>query len=279
MRPRAARSPRGHKLTPTRRDTFVARTEPHRQGGIADVGRIAVRAATSQEARRPGRFGRSGLRDTTHRGRRKAGLPRRDRIVHHDLMFTSEAATRGVRVAVVAEFVAGAVARRREAVVLPLHDHDYQQRVGNGAAAVAALDHHRMPAGHVEEVTGPGVVGEQPVLEPGESFTYTSGCPLSTSFGTMEGTYQMVTKAGESFDAKVAPVHAERTVYGALIQESGSTGRQALGPAQGRPLRIDERPFRAGTSPAPTPSSSQSACANRGTASRPRRPGRCPTRS
>ena len=59
--------------------------------------------------------------------------------------------------------------------------------------------------GQVEEVRGPGVVGEQPVLEPNESFTYTSGCPLTTSFGTMEGTYQMVTQSGERFDARIAP--------------------------------------------------------------------------
>ncbi|MCW5830472.1 MAG: Co2+/Mg2+ efflux protein ApaG [Deltaproteobacteria bacterium] len=58
---------------------------------------------------------------------------------------------------------------------------------------------------HVEEVKGPGVVGEQPVLKPGESFTYTSGCPLETPFGSMHGTYQMVTKAGEQFDAQIAP--------------------------------------------------------------------------
>ena len=40
---------------------------------------------------------------------------------------------------------------------------------------------------------------------PGESFTYTSGCPLATPFGVMEGTYQMVTDRGEQFDAKIAP--------------------------------------------------------------------------
>ena len=58
--------------------------------------------------------------------------------------------------------------------------------------------------GKTEEVRGPGVVGEQPILKPGESFTYTSGCPLRTAFGTMEGTYQMVTKDGEFFDARIA---------------------------------------------------------------------------
>ncbi len=57
--------------------------------------------------------------------------------------------------------------------------------------------------GHVREVRGPGVVGEQPVLEPEQSFEYTSGCPLSTPFGSMRGTYQMVTAAGERFDAEI----------------------------------------------------------------------------
>ena len=47
--------------------------------------------------------------------------------------------------------------------------------------------------------------GQQPVLGPGESFTYTSGCPLGTSFGMMEGTYQMTSAAGEHFDVTIAP--------------------------------------------------------------------------
>ena len=61
-------------------------------------------------------------------------------------------------------------------------------------------------AGRVEEVRGPAVVGEQPVLGPGESFSYTSGCPLRTDVGKMEGSYQMVNAAsGESFDIEIAP--------------------------------------------------------------------------
>ena len=59
--------------------------------------------------------------------------------------------------------------------------------------------------GHVEQVHGPGVVGEQPVLEPGEHFEYTSFCPLPTAIGSMHGTYQMVTAGGERFDAEIAP--------------------------------------------------------------------------
>lgn len=59
--------------------------------------------------------------------------------------------------------------------------------------------------GRVEEVKGAGVVGEQPRLEPGEGFQYVSACPLHTSMGTMEGSYQMVTDDGEAFDAAVGP--------------------------------------------------------------------------
>ena len=59
--------------------------------------------------------------------------------------------------------------------------------------------------GAEEEVQGPGVVGAQPVLDPAESFEYTSFCPLKTAFGSMRGTYQMVADDGESFDAEIAP--------------------------------------------------------------------------
>lgn len=55
----------------------------------------------------------------------------------------------------------------------------------------------------VEEVQGPGVVGEQPVLGPREAFRYNSGCPLTTPSGSMRGTYQMVTAAGETFDVEI----------------------------------------------------------------------------
>lgn len=51
--------------------------------------------------------------------------------------------------------------------------------------------------GHVEEVSGDGVIGEQPVIKPGENFSYTSGCPLATSSGIMVGYYMMQNEAGE----------------------------------------------------------------------------------
>lgn len=119
-------------------------------------------------------------------------------------MFTSEATTRDIRVAVVAEFSPG-----RSSVEEKKWFFLYTITITNhGTETVQLLSRHWVitdAAGQVEEVKGPGVVGEQPVLAPTESFTYTSGCPLPTSFGLMEGTYQMVTKSGEAFDAKVAP--------------------------------------------------------------------------
>ena len=59
--------------------------------------------------------------------------------------------------------------------------------------------------GKVEQVRGPGVVGEQPTLKPGEHFEYTSGCILETPRGSMEGTYQMHLRDGSQFDAAIAP--------------------------------------------------------------------------
>ncbi len=56
---------------------------------------------------------------------------------------------------------------------------------------------------HIEEVQGPGVVGEQPVLAAGESFKYSSWCPLKTPTGVMHGTYQMVRANGERFDVEL----------------------------------------------------------------------------
>lgn len=58
-------------------------------------------------------------------------------------------------------------------------------------------------SGRVETVRGPGVVGETPILEPGGSFRYTSGCALATASGIMSGSYRMVDANGASFDAEI----------------------------------------------------------------------------
>ena len=75
-----------------------------------------------------------------------------------------------------------------------------------GTEAVQLLNRHWIitnAVGHVEEVQGPGVVGEQPVLQPGDSFQYTSGCPLRTPSGLMVGTYEMVGPGDERFEIDI----------------------------------------------------------------------------
>ena len=88
----------------------------------------------------------------------------------------------------------------------PTEDHyvwAYHVRIENRGGETVQLRrrHWRITdgRGHMQEVRGPGVVGEQPVLAPGESFEYTSGTPLPTPSGIMVGTYEMETKNGESF--------------------------------------------------------------------------------
>ena len=76
----------------------------------------------------------------------------------------------------------------------------------HGARTVQLVSRHwRITDGNgkLEEVRGPGVVGEQPILREGESFRYTSGCPLNTPSGFMAGSYRMVDENGGSFDAEV----------------------------------------------------------------------------
>lgn len=84
----------------------------------------------------------------------------------------------------------------------------YTVRITNEGARSARLETRHWvitdSAGNVDEVRGPGVVGEQPNLRPGETFQYTSGCILKTPSGTMHGTYQMV-RDDARFDAAIAP--------------------------------------------------------------------------
>lgn len=119
-------------------------------------------------------------------------------------MSRSEAVTQGIRVHVEAQYDP-----TRSMPHLSRWFFLYTVRITNeGSVTAQLISRHWIitdATGHVEEVRGPGVVGEQPVLAPGQSFEYTSGCPLSTPFGTMRGTYQMVTADGRRFDAEIAP--------------------------------------------------------------------------
>jgi ApaG protein len=126
----------------------------------------------------------------------------------------SEAVTNNVRVEVESQY-----APERSQPFQNEWFFDYTVRITNERdETVQLLSRHWIitdATGHVEEVRGPGVVGEQPVLGPGESFQYTSGCPLRTSTGVMRGTYQMVTEDGDHFDIEIAPfaLHEPYTVH------------------------------------------------------------------
>ncbi|MCK6575937.1 Co2+/Mg2+ efflux protein ApaG [Myxococcota bacterium] len=116
----------------------------------------------------------------------------------------SDAVTRGIRVRVRAQFV-------------PEHSEPDEERyyfayhvtiTNEGARPAKLVSRHWIitdGAGQVHEVKGAGVVGQQPRLAPGEAFEYTSACPLPTPVGSMYGTYQMVTDAGDAFEARIAP--------------------------------------------------------------------------
>lgn len=92
----------------------------------------------------------------------------------------------------------------------PSDDHyvwAYHVKIENiGHETVQLLNRHWRitdAMGRMQEVRGAGVVGEQPVLDPGESFEYTSGTPLATPSGIMVGTYEMQTDGGERFDVEI----------------------------------------------------------------------------
>ncbi len=115
----------------------------------------------------------------------------------------STATTRGVRVDVRSSYVPDHSDPPRRWVFA------YEVVIANESdVAVQLLARHWVienGEGEVEEVRGPGVVGKQPRLEPGESFRYVSAAPLTTPVGAMHGSYTMVPDEGEPFDADIAP--------------------------------------------------------------------------
>ncbi|HEX7729407.1 MAG TPA: Co2+/Mg2+ efflux protein ApaG [Terracidiphilus sp.] len=89
-----------------------------------------------------------------------------------------------------------------------------------GAETVQLLSRHWMISnarGELTEVKGPGVVGEQPVLKPGESYTYSSGAPLDTPSGMMGGAYQMESESGERFDIEIPTFSLDRPDQSVLL--------------------------------------------------------------
>lgn len=113
-----------------------------------------------------------------------------------------EATTRDIVVRVVATFMPDQSDPERGrwfwAYVVEIENH--------GKEVVQLMTRHWVitdAQNRVEEVRGEGVVGEQPTLKPRDAFRYTSGCPLSTTSGSMRGTYQMVTDLGIIFDVAI----------------------------------------------------------------------------
>ena len=126
----------------------------------------------------------------------------------------SDAVTNGVRVEV--------LSRHSSENSRPMQGEwvfEYTVRITNqGSEAVQLISRHWIITDgldHTEEVKGPGVVGKQPVLVPGESFKYSSWCPLKTPTGMMHGAYQMISAGGKQFDIAIAPfaLKARYTVH------------------------------------------------------------------
>jgi ApaG protein len=117
---------------------------------------------------------------------------------------SSWAVTEGIRVSVRSSYVADQSLPSAHRYVFA-----YTVRIKNEGPEPAQLKSRHWiitdGAGKVEEVRGPGVVGHQPLLRPGDHFDYTSGCVLETPRGEMRGSYQMIRPDGATFDATIAP--------------------------------------------------------------------------
>ncbi len=117
----------------------------------------------------------------------------------------SDTLTRGVRIIVRPHYVAEQSNPAEGEYLFAYHITIRNE----GEQAVQLISRHWVITngeGHVEEVRGPGVVGHQPVLQPGEQFQYSSGCPLGTPVGTMHGEFNMVvSESRQPFDALISP--------------------------------------------------------------------------
>ena len=114
----------------------------------------------------------------------------------------SDITTRGVRVQVKSAYV-----REKSSPADNYYFFAYTIRITNHGSVTVQLVSRKWiisgPEGEVGRVDGLGVVGEQPVLQPGEAFEYTSGCPLETPSGHMQGRYEMRTAGGSRFHAEI----------------------------------------------------------------------------
>ena len=118
--------------------------------------------------------------------------------------YSSDTTTRGIRIEVESSYLSDRSSPRDSQYLFAYHVRI--SNVGSETAQLVSREWIITSAdGEVERVKGPGVVGETPVLPPGGAFEYTSYCPLKTTVGSMQGSYQMVTADGEKFEAQIAP--------------------------------------------------------------------------
>lgn len=116
----------------------------------------------------------------------------------------SETTTRGIRIHVRTEYLAERSSPGDDSWVFAYHVTI--TNVGDEPAQLISRTWIITDSdGNEQRVQGPGVVGEQPRLEAGQSFRYTSYCPLRTAVGSMHGSYAMQTDRGETFEAVIAP--------------------------------------------------------------------------
>ena len=116
----------------------------------------------------------------------------------------SIAITHGIRISVQTRYLDDESEPKQDKYVFA-----YQITIANeGSDDAQLLTRHWViqdASNHVDEVIGDGVIGQMPILNPGNEFVYTSYCPLKTEWGIMKGTYGMVRPDGERFDAVIAP--------------------------------------------------------------------------
>lgn len=129
-----------------------------------------------------------------------------------DLIFPHAVTTRGITVRVAPRYLP-----EQSDGNAPRHVWSYHIRVeNNGTEAVQLVSRHWTITdgyGRVEQVDGPGVIGQQPSIEPGSAFDYVSGCPLATTSGRMHGHYDMVADSGH-FSVRIPPFALTRPTGG-----------------------------------------------------------------
>ena len=122
------------------------------------------------------------------------------------MLFPNVAVTRGIAVRVAVSYLA-----EQSDPTAERWFWSYHVRIENGSERAVQLLSRRWTIvdgrGTVHEVVGEGVVGEMPLIAPGASFDYVSGCPLDTANGTMVGTYRMVDEDGSAFEVTIPRFH------------------------------------------------------------------------